>query len=178
MEGRHLPLRAAVPGHTPDSQVPTAAIRYLGNWVGRADPSMCTRRDYSPLRHATRFRTLSALRIKLETSSVHSAPAAHNNMPGQPVPQPRKRRLGSGIYRPAGHTQDGSQEERGVRLDPTGHGITNTINRAELAPIGTQIASDSACSLYQIARMIHKPMYMQQHKHTPLLPAVLAASNS
>jgi ribonuclease HI len=66
-------------------------------------------------------------------------------------------------------------------LDPTGHGITNTINRAELAPIeyalregmGTHIASDSACSLYQIAKMIHKPMYMQQHKHAPLLQTIV-----
>jgi hypothetical protein len=42
--------------------------------------------------------------------------------------------------------------------------------------VGTHIASDSACSLYQIARMIHKPMNMQlllqQHKHTPLLQAI------
>ncbi len=85
-----------------------------------------------------------------------------------------KRRTGSGIYRrPAGHMQDGSQlDELCVRLDPAGQGITNTINRAELAPIeyalregvGTHIASGSACSLYQIAKMIHRPMNMREHK--------------
>ncbi len=53
--------------------------------------------------------------------------------------------------------------------------ITNAINRAELAPIayvlrhglGIRIASDSACSLYQIERMIYKPMYMQQINMRP-----------
>ncbi len=121
-----------------------------------------------------------------------SAPAAHNNSPGQPVHQPTKRRMGSGIYRPAGHTQGGNQEELRVRLDPVGHGITNTINWAELgrtgqnwaelAPIehalregvGTQIASDSACSLYQIARMIH----IQADEYAAAQTHTTAASNS
>ena len=94
--------------------------------------------------------------------------------------QTARRRMGSGVYRPASRMQDDSQEELCVRLDPAGYGITNTINRAELAPIeyalrqgvGTHIASDSACSLYQIAKMIHQPMYMQQHKHAPLLRTI------
>jgi ribonuclease HI len=83
-------------------------------------------------------------------------------------------RTGSGIYIPA---HDG-EDEITVKLDPAGHGATNTINRAELPPIeyalrhklGSRIASDSACSLYQIDKMIHRPMYMQKHK--PMLSAI------
>ncbi len=90
--------------------------------------------------------------------------------------------MGSGIYRPAGHTQGGNQEELCVRLDPAGHGITNTINRAELAPIeyalregvGTQIASDSACSLYQIARIDDT----QADEYAAAQTLTTAASNS
>jgi hypothetical protein len=50
----------------------------------------------------------------------------------------RRRRTGSGAYRPAGDKPDDSQQDE--RLGPArggggGQGITNTINRAELAPI-------------------------------------------
>jgi ribonuclease HI len=66
---------------------------------------------------------------------------------------------------------------RGKSRWRSGHGITNTINRAELAPIlyalkhgvGDTIATDSAASLYQIARYIRDPGSMQWHLHHPLL---------
>ena len=87
-------------------------------------------------------------------------------------------KIGSGIYVPQGRW---SEDEIKIPLDPAGEGCTKTINRAELAPIhyvleqnlGDVIASDSACSLYQIARYIRNPMSMQRHKHKHLLEAIV-----
>ena len=91
--------------------------------------------------------------------------------------------VAAGIYRP-GPTYSGTghdAEAKQVLLDPKGVGPTNTINRAELAPIhhalqlpemGAALASDSACSLYQIARYIRNPSRMQRHKHKPMLDAI------
>jgi ribonuclease HI len=83
-------------------------------------------------------------------------------------------RVGSGIYAP-GRTE--------TLLDPAGSGITNTINRAELAPIlyalkhdlGDTIATDSACSLHQIQRYIHDPSGMERHIHRPILHLIAEA---
>ena len=61
--------------------------------------------------------------------------------------------------------------------------MTNTINRAELAPIlyalqhglGHTIATDSACSLRQIERYIHDPSSMERHLHRPILQLIVEA---
>jgi ribonuclease HI len=88
-------------------------------------------------------------------------------------------RAGSGIYKPGRSGLDPVE----IMLDPAGQGMTNTINRAELAPIlhalqhdlGATIASDSACSLYQIARYIREPGSMERHVHKPLLEMIAAS---
>jgi ribonuclease HI len=90
---------------------------------------------------------------------------------------------GSGIYVPAGKY---SPDPVSICLDPAGVGCTNTVNRAELAPIhyvlqqqlGDTIASDSACSLYQVARYLNRPMTMQQHKHKHILERIIQAARS
>ena len=61
--------------------------------------------------------------------------------------------------------------------------MTNTINRAELAPIlyalqhnlGDTIATDSACSLHQIERYIRDPSGMERHIHQPILKLIAEA---
>jgi ribonuclease HI len=86
---------------------------------------------------------------------------------------------GSGIYRPGAEGVEAME----VKLDPAGSGMTNTINRAELAPIlhaiesdlGDTIATDSACSLYQIAGYLKDPNSKEWHKHRPLLELLAAA---
>jgi ribonuclease HI len=95
---------------------------------------------------------------------------------------PEAARVGAGIYRPA---DTANAEPVAVMLDPAGAGMTNTINRAELAPIlyalqhddlsSTIIATDSACSLYQIARYIRDPSGMERHTHRLLLKMIADA---
>jgi hypothetical protein len=70
-----------------------------------------------------------------------------------------------------------------VKLDPAGAGMTDIINRAELAPIlyaiqrdlGDTIATDSACSLYQIAGYMKDPSSKEWHIHRSLLEMIAAA---
>ena len=93
-------------------------------------------------------------------------------------------RIGAAVMRPA-HT-DGTPRRWAV--DPCGAGPTNTINRAELAAIlcalqvaeqentelptpGT-IATDSACSLYQIRQQLTTPKNLMLSKHRELLLAI------
>jgi hypothetical protein len=135
MEGRHLPLRAAVWGHTPDRflRLPSDTSA-----TGVAGPLPACVPDATAQAHAAchTFPNTSALRMNWRhlVYTDGSAPAAHNNRPGQPLHQPTKRCMGSGIYRPAGYTQGGNQEELCVRLDPAGHGITNTQKVQDVRP--------------------------------------------
>jgi hypothetical protein len=125
MEGRHLPI-AAVSGQTPDRFLRLPADTQALEVAGPLPTP-------TPEAHLL-FPGDSALRVNWRhlVYTDGSAPAARNHQTSHST----KRRTGSGVYRPAGHTQDGSrQDELCVRLDPAGQGITNTINRAELAPI-------------------------------------------
>lgn len=174
---KHLSQRGSVPCHIPDKflRLPldtsaTSAVATL--------PHPVPRHEADTAAHQL-FPDTSDLLVDWR-QLVYTDGSAPTTQAG-PM-QPSQRRTGSGIYRPASCVTPGggADDELCVRLDPAGRGITNTINRAELAPIehvlrhglGTHIASDSACSLYQIERMIHKPMYMQQHKHAPMISAI------
>ena len=86
--------------------------------------------------------------------------------------------LGAGVFReyPDGTTQ-------ATRIDPGLPEGRATINHAELvailvalrhSPAHQQhvITSDSACALWQIAKMIHRPQDMEFHKHADTLDAI------
>jgi ribonuclease HI len=89
-------------------------------------------------------------------------------------------RIGAAVVRPAG--PNGGPQQWAV--DPCGAGPTNTINRAELAAIlralqaaeqdtpapgRVTIATDSACSLFQIRQQLSTPKTLLLSKHRELL---------
>ena len=88
-------------------------------------------------------------------------------------------RCGAGVY--VGPT------DQGYTVCPNGNGITNTINRAELAGIlaalstiippteDATILSDSLCSLFQIHKMLRTPMAIKTHLHSPMLRDIAQA---
>jgi len=86
---------------------------------------------------------------------------------------------GSGLYAP----QTPDHPELKLRINPGGVQDSETINRAELAPMlvaiqeGSRhtIASDSLSSLYQVKKMLHRPYRMKYHKHRRLVEAILDA---
>ena len=80
--------------------------------------------------------------------------------------------IGAGVYHPATHEV--------CYVQPGGLGMTNTINRAELAGIyaallngHTHIASDSACSLSQIRKQLLFPELQRNHIHSHLLKPII-----
>lgn len=96
--------------------------------------------------------------------------------------------LGAGVYVPpsASSTNDLADpnmvaQGRSIRIDPGGDGPTKTINRAELVAIykaidlklGKHIATDSASSIYQVHKLIMRPRATANHKHLPLLQAIV-----
>jgi ribonuclease HI len=89
----------------------------------------------------------------------------------------RRTAVGAGLYIP-------SLEEQGEKaeftVDPAGAGPTNTINRAELAGIHAAlekgqgaIATDSATSIAQLQRAVHRPGTLKLHKHADLLRSLV-----
>jgi ribonuclease HI len=86
-------------------------------------------------------------------------------------------KCGAGAYHPASNTQ--------IRIDPAGEGSTQTINRAELAGLEgalthpdlqlplLHILMDSACSLSQVHRSLHKPHTLRFHPHREMLLHIL-----
>jgi ribonuclease HI len=82
----------------------------------------------------------------------------------------------AGVFAPA--------EEYCHKIDPHGEGITNTINRAELAGIyaGAKhylhlenhltINTDSMCSLLQIQKFLQNPHKFKHHTHRDMLEAI------
>jgi len=63
-----------------------------------------------------------------------------------------------------------------ITINPGGSGPTITINRAELAAVlvpvqkgHTEIATDSASSLFQIRKQLLNPMAVLHHLHRELL---------
>jgi ribonuclease HI len=88
----------------------------------------------------------------------------------------RNTAMGAGLYIPAYEDEDKQAE---FTIDPAGWGETNTINRAELAGIYAalvkhqrKIATDSATSIAQVQRMIHRPATLRMHKHADLLTSI------
>jgi ribonuclease HI/exonuclease III len=87
------------------------------------------------------------------------------------VPNSNVQQIGAGVY----DARDNYIEHR---VNPAGHGATNTINRAELSAIHCALAAvvtardrditictDSLCSLYQIRKIISEPARMRFSKH-------------
>jgi ribonuclease HI len=82
----------------------------------------------------------------------------------------------SGVYIPGTH--------QAFKINPAGDGLTNNINRAELAAIliaiqeglhnqsNIYILSDSLCSLLQIHKYLLQPHKMDIHIHRHLLQAI------
>lgn len=91
--------------------------------------------------------------------------------------------LGAGVYVPPQHQQQ--HGDQAITVDPGGDYATKTINRAELAAIykaielklGHEIATDSASSIYQIDKLLMHPRLMTNHKHLPLLQAIVGLIN-
>ncbi len=84
----------------------------------------------------------------------------------------KTQRIGAGLYDPL------SQATHYINCG--GHGMTNTINRAELTGIAaalahkhTHIATDSACSLSQIRHQLLHPQRHQRHIHAQLLKSIV-----
>jgi hypothetical protein len=96
MEGRHLPLSAAVWGHTPDRflRLPSDTSA-----TGVAGPLPACVPDATAQACHT-FPNTSALRMNWRhlVYTDGSAPAAHNIRPGQPVHQPTKRDAWDLVY--------------------------------------------------------------------------------
>ena len=86
--------------------------------------------------------------------------------------------IGAGVYHP--------RTRKACYVQPGGVGMTNTINRAELAGIyaalldgHTHIATDSASSLSQIRKQLLFPELQRNHLHSHLLqPIVRIIENS
>jgi hypothetical protein len=79
--------------------------------------------------------------------------------------------IGAGIFTP---TTDAGYSDT-VTINPGGSGPTLTINRAELAAVlvavqkgHTEIATDSASSLFQIRKQLLIPMAVLHHLHKEL----------
>ena len=94
----------------------------------------------------------------------------------------KRNAVGAGLYIPQ-LEELGQQAE--FTIDPAGEGATNTINRAELAALyaatskgQTLIATDSATSLAQLQRAVHRPMTLRMHKHEELLQATVGLANT
>jgi len=80
--------------------------------------------------------------------------------------------MGAGVF--TSTTGDGNSDA--ITLDPGGNGPTLTINRAGLAVVlvavqkdNTEIATDSASSLFQIRKQLWNPMAVLHHLHRELL---------
>jgi ribonuclease HI len=81
---------------------------------------------------------------------------------------------GAGVFAPH------AQEAQELHVHPGGVGVTNTINRAELAGIlvalaqgHNRIATDSLASIYQIKKAVHAPMQIRTHLHQSLLTRIV-----
>ena len=79
--------------------------------------------------------------------------------------------IGAGIFTPT--TDTGYSDT--ITINPGGSGPTLTINRAELAAVlvavkkvHTEIATDSASSLFQIRKQLLNPMAVLHHLHREL----------
>jgi ribonuclease HI len=84
--------------------------------------------------------------------------------------------LGAGIFTPT--TDDGYSDT--VTINPGGSGPTLTINRAELTALlvavqkgHTEVATDSASSLFQIRKQLLNPMAVLHHLHRELLKDIV-----
>ena len=84
--------------------------------------------------------------------------------------------IGAVIFTP---TTDAGYSDT-VTINPGGSGPTLTINRAELAAVlvavqkgHTEIATDSASSLFQIRKQLLNPMAVLHHLHRELLKDIL-----
>jgi ribonuclease HI len=91
---------------------------------------------------------------------------------GSCIKMGKRQVIGAGVYAP-------SASEASILINPGGVGVSNTINRAELAGIlialaqgFTTIATDSLSSLFQIRRAVHDPMSLRLHQHRRLLAAI------
>jgi ribonuclease HI len=80
--------------------------------------------------------------------------------------------IGAGIFTPTTDAGYGVT----VTINPGGRGPTLTINRAELAAVlvavqkgHTEIATDSASSLFQIRKQLLNPMAVLHHLHRELV---------
>jgi len=84
--------------------------------------------------------------------------------------------IGTGIFTP---TTDAGYSDT-VIINPGGSGPTLTINRAELAAVlvavqkgHTEIATDSASSLFQIRKLLLNLMAVLHHLHRELLKDIV-----
>ena len=85
--------------------------------------------------------------------------------------------LGGGIFTPT--TDTGYSDT--ITINPGGSGPTLTINRAELAAVlvavaqkgHTEIATDSASSLFQNRKQLLNPMAVLHHLHRELLKDIV-----
>jgi len=91
-----------------------------------------------------------------------------------------QQRVGAGVFIPATKT---AISDTGY-VNSGGVGISNTINRAELAGIAsaqrakcTHIATDSACSLSQIRKQLLFPEFHRKHTHCKLLEQIVSMIN-
>ena len=88
----------------------------------------------------------------------------------------KQQSIGAGIFTP---TTDANYSDT-VIINPGGSGPTLTINRAELAAVlvvvqegHTEIATDSASSLFQIRKQLLNPMAVLHHLHRELLKDIV-----
>ena len=84
--------------------------------------------------------------------------------------------IGAGIFTP---TTDAGYSDT-VTINPGGSGPTLTINRAELTALlvavqkgHTEVATDSASSLFQIRKQLLNPMAVLHHLHRELLKDIV-----
>jgi ribonuclease HI len=88
----------------------------------------------------------------------------------------KQQSIGAGIFTPT--TDTGYSDT--ITINPGGSGPTLTINRAELAAVlvapqkgYTEIATDSAKSLFQIIKQLLNPMAVLHHLHRELLKDIV-----
>jgi len=84
-----------------------------------------------------------------------------------------QQRVGAGVFIPAAKTA--------IYVNPGGVGISNTINKAELTGVAsalrakcTHIATDSACSLFQIRKQLLFPELHRKHTHIKLSEQIVS----
>ena len=84
--------------------------------------------------------------------------------------------IGAGIFTPTATDTNYSDT---ITINPGGNSPTLTINRAELAAVlvavqkgNTEIATDSASSLFQVRKQLLNPMAVLHHLHRELLKDV------